>query len=35
MKYNIHVTQAVERDMAHAYDNIDLELKNPTAADKL
>ncbi len=35
MKYNIHVTQAAERDMANAYDYIDLVLKNPTAADKL
>ena len=24
MKYNIHVTQAAERDMANAYDYIDL-----------
>lgn len=30
MKYNIHVTQAAERDMANAYDYIDLVLKNPT-----
>ena len=29
MKYNIHVTQAAERDMANAYDYIDLVLKNP------
>ena len=29
------VTQAAERDMANAYDYIDLVLKNPTAADKL
>ena len=35
MKYNIHVAQAAERDMANAYDYIDLVLKNPTAADKL
>ena len=35
MKYNIHVTQAAERDMANAYDYIDLVLKNPPAADKL
>ena len=35
MKYNIHVTQAAERDMANAYDYIDLVLKKPTAADKL
>lgn len=35
MKYSIHVTQAAERDMANAYDYIDLVLKNPTAADKL
>ena len=35
MKYNIHVTQSAERDMANAYDYIDLVLKNPTAADKL
>ena len=35
MKYNIYVTQAAERDMANAYDYIDLVLKNPTAADKL
>ena len=35
MKYNIHVTQAAERDMANAYDYIDLVLKNPTVADKL
>lgn len=35
MKYNIHVTQAAERDMVNAYDYIDLVLKNPTAADKL
>ena len=35
MKYNIHITQAAERDMANAYDYIDLVLKNPTAADKL
>ena len=35
MKYKIHVTQAAERDMANAYDYIDLVLKNPTAADKL
>ena len=28
MKYNIHVTQAAERDMANAYDYIDLVLKN-------
>lgn len=35
MKYNIHVTQAAERDMTNAYDYIDLVLKNPTAADKL
>lgn len=27
MKYNIHVTQAAERDMANAYDYIDLVLK--------
>ena len=26
MKYNIHVTQAAERDMANAYDYIDLSL---------
>ena len=32
MKYNIHVTQAAERDMANAYDYIDLVLKNPTGA---
>ena len=31
MKYSIHVTQAAERDMANAYDYIDLVLKNPTA----
>lgn len=35
MKYNIHITHAAERDMANAYDYIDLVLKNPTAADKL
>ena len=35
MKYKIHVTQAAERDMADAYDYIDLVLKNSTAADKL
>ena len=35
MKYKIHVTHAAERDMANAYDYIDLVLKNPTAADKL
>lgn len=35
MKYNIYVTQAAERDMANAYDYIDLVLKNLTAADKL
>lgn len=35
MKYSIHVTQAAERDMANAYDYIDLVLKNQTAADKL
>lgn len=27
MKYNIYVTQAAERDMANAYDYIDLVLK--------
>lgn len=35
MKYKIYVTQAAERDMANAYDYIDLVLKNPTAADHL
>ena len=34
MKYNIHITHAAERDMANAYDYIDLVLKNPTAADE-
>ena len=27
MKYNIHITHAAERDMANAYDYIDLVLK--------
>ena len=35
MKYSIHVTRSAERDMANAYDYIDLVLKNPTAADHL
>lgn len=35
MKYNIHITRAAERDMANAYDYIDLVLKNPDAADHL
>ena len=35
MSYSIHITATAERDILHAADYIEFNLKNPTAADYL
>ena len=35
MNYVIDVAASAQRDLADAFDYIDLNLKNPSAADKL
>ena len=35
MSYDIHITSAAERDLIHAADHIEFNLKNPKAADDL
>lgn len=35
MNYVIDVAASAQRDLADAFDYIDLTLKNPSAADKL
>ncbi len=35
MSYIIHITATAERDIMHAADHIQFNLKNPTAADHL